>query len=80
VLWDASLHCTFNVYTRPVPVPDLSALSFAVRFPVICQSGVVWPLPGANAGSLLLIPVILQTGLRSQVSFAVTEIVTEANL
>jgi hypothetical protein len=58
-----------NVYVRPVPEPSLSARRLAVRLPVICASD-------EEMDSLLVIPVILHTGLGSQLSDAETETVT----
>ncbi len=57
---DASLHVTVSVYTLPLPVPERSARRFAVRSPVICQSGLVSPSPNPFTGSLLLTLVIRQ--------------------
>src|SRR5260370_36798540 len=58
-----------NVYVRPVPEPSLSARRLAVRLPVICASD-------EEMDSLLVIPVILHTGLGSQLSDTETDTVT----
>jgi hypothetical protein len=69
LLPEASVHWIANVYVRPAPEPSLSARRLAVRLPVICASD-------EEMDSLLVIPVILHTGLVSQLSDAETETVT----
>ena len=62
---EASLHVTVIVYVLPSSLPVRSALSFTVRSPVICQSGVA---RSSLTASLLLTAVILQTDALSQMS------------
>ena len=76
LLFEASVHCTARVYTRPFPLPERSALRLTLRSPVICQSGAVWPLPGPFTGSLLVTDVILQVTVGLQTSDAETATVT----
>src|SRR5262249_11544148 len=80
VLFGKSVHCTVFVYTRPVPVPDRSALRLAARFAVITQSGAVLPSPRPLIASLLVTAAILHTGFGSQISDAVTETVMGTSL
>ena len=69
LLPEASVHWMANVYVRPLPEPSLSARSLADRLPVICASD-------EEMDSLLVIPVILHTGLGSQLSDTETDTVT----
>ena len=74
----------------PVPAPARSALTSALRAPVISQSGAVLPSPPPSTGSLLAIDVISQdtagsqrsdtTGWADASSFRVKRRLTDANL
>ena len=76
LLSQSSVHSTVIVYSRPLPLPALSALKLTLRSPVISQSGAVLPSPVPLIGSLLSTDLILHAGSASQLSIATAETVT----
>ena len=75
LLLQSSVHSTVIVYSRPLPLPALSALKLTVRSPAISQSGAVSPSPVPLIGSLLSTDMTLQAGSGSQLSIAIAETV-----
>src|SRR5262245_52400717 len=65
---------------RPVPFPERSARSWAVRSPVITQSNDVLPSPTTNTGSLLAIETMRVTGAGSTSSWTCAVTMTVTNL